>query len=121
MHLGGLDEGIHTVKVRGIGGLIIPPKLGYVNSRPGPIPETLWNSMNSQQFAVKSGQAVGWDQIFEVEWTSVVVDEASQEYCYDDLSTPEEFESLQRNFQEWAQVRVGAALVFKNGCVEHRW
>jgi FKBP-type peptidyl-prolyl cis-trans isomerase len=116
--IAGLDEGIHTMKVGGIRRLIIPPKLGYVDSGLGPVPEMPWNRWSLNNLLSRMVDQRGGNLVFEVELTSVIDDEASQGY-YDDLSpTPEEFDRLRRDFQERAvQERAAAAAITENGSV----
>lgn len=95
----GLDEGIHTMKTGGIRRILIPPKLGYIDSGLGPIPEYPWqrnklNSLLDKMVAIGSGTL-----IFEVKLLSVIEDEADQGYYSDDSLSPEDFATLQNNLR----------------------
>lgn len=90
----GLDEGIHTLKVGGKRRLIIPPKLGYIESGLGPMPAYPWdrqrlNGLLSEMIAQRGG-----DLIFDVELLSVIDDEASQGYYSDGEPSPAETEFI---------------------------
>lgn len=98
----GLDEGIHTMKVGGKRRIIIPPKLGYISSGLGPIPEMPWNRWSLNNLLEEMIKQQGGNLVFEVELTSVIDDEADQGYYEDSSPTPEEFERLKLNFQDRA-------------------
>ena len=98
--IAGLDEGVHTMQVGGKRRLIIPPKLGYVQSGLGPIPEFPWNRWSLNRLLNKMIDQRGGNLVFEVELKSVIDDEADQGYYEDGSPTPEEFERLRLNFQE---------------------
>lgn len=98
--IAGLDEGLHTMKVGGQRRLIIPPKLGYVQSGLGPIPEMPWNRWALNGLLEKMIKQRGGNLVFEVELRSIIDDEADQGYYEDSSPTPAEFERLKLNFQE---------------------
>jgi hypothetical protein len=96
----GLDEGLHNMKVGGRRRILVPPKLGYVESGLGPIPEYPWdrwrlNSMLDKMVALKGGTI-----IFEVTMLSIMDDEADQGYYQDKGLSAEEYELLQRNLNQ---------------------
>ena len=98
----GLDEGIHTLRVGGTRRIIIPPKLGYVTSGLGPIPEYPWdrsklNNLLDQMVALRGGTVV-----FEVTLLSAIDDEADQGYYKDGSLTPDQFEQLRNTIQQRA-------------------
>jgi hypothetical protein len=100
--IAGLDEGLHTMKVGGIRRIIIPPKLGYVQSGVGPIPESplaRWKlgSLLDDMVAVRGGNV-----IFDVQLQSAMDDEADQGYYEDASLTPEQFDTLRTNLQKKA-------------------
>jgi len=100
--IAGLDEGLHTLKVGGVRRLIVPPKLGYVDSGLGPIPEYPWdryklNKLLDDMIALKGGNVV-----MEVELLNVLDDEADQGYYQDESLSPEQFETLKNNLQRKA-------------------
>lgn len=98
--IAGLDEGLHTMKVGGKRRMIISPKLGYVQSGLGPIPELPWNRWALNGLLEKMVQQKGGNLVFEVELLSAIDDEADQGYYEDASPTPAEFERLRLNFQE---------------------
>ena len=78
--IAGLDEGLHTMKVGQTRRLIIPPKLGFVQSGLGPLPEQPWqrwklNSLLDQMIAQQGGRL-----IYDVTLERVFDDEADQGY-----------------------------------------
>lgn len=100
------------MRVGGVRRLIIPPKLGYVESGLGPIPESFLarsqlNSLLDEMVKVRGGSL-----IFEVELLMVRDDEADQGYYEDDSMTPEDFNTLRMNLQNSAmQSRQRPAIV----------
>jgi hypothetical protein len=97
--IAGLDEGLHTLKVGGKRRLLIPPKLGFVDSGLGPMPPYPWqrfqlNNMLDQMVAMQGGTLV-----MEVRLLGILDDEADQGYYQDDSLTPEDFETLKSNLQ----------------------
>jgi FKBP-type peptidyl-prolyl cis-trans isomerase len=93
--IAGLDEGLHTMKRGGLRRIIIPPKLGFVSSGLGPLPEYPWqrfrlNSLIDQMVAQRGGNL-----IYDVRLETFFDDEADQGY-YEDLDIlPEEREELE--------------------------
>jgi FKBP-type peptidyl-prolyl cis-trans isomerase len=93
--IAGLDEGIHSMKRGGLRRLIIPPKLGFVASGLGPMPEFPWqrwklNSLLENMIAQRGGNL-----IYDVRLETFFDDEADQGY-YEDLDiTPEERAELE--------------------------
>ena len=107
--IAGLDEGLHTIKVGGTRRIIIPPKLGYVTSGIGPIPEYPWdraklNSLLDQMVALRGGTVV-----FEVTLLSAMDDEADQGYYQDGSLSPEQFDKLRESIQQRAAQAAQAA------------
>ena len=80
--------------------MVISPKLGYVQSGLGPIPELPWNRWALNDLLAKMVEQRGGNLVFEVELLSAMDDEADQGYYEDASPTPEEFERLRLNFQE---------------------
>ncbi|KAG7338874.1 peptidyl-prolyl cis-trans isomerase [Nitzschia inconspicua] len=93
--IAGLDEGLHTMKQGGLRRIIIPPKLGFVSSGLGPLPEYPWqrfklNSLIDQMIAQRGGNL-----IYDVRLERFFDDEADQGY-YEDLDIlPEERAELE--------------------------
>lgn len=98
--IAGLDEGLHTLKVGGKRRLIIPPKLGYVQSGLGPIPEYPWNRWRLNNLLNQMITQRGGNLVFDIQLLSIIDDEADQGYYQDESPTPEEFEKLKLNFQQ---------------------
>mmetsp|Transcript_17570 Transcript_17570/g.42740 ORF Transcript_17570/g.42740 Transcript_17570/m.42740 type:complete len:369 (-) Transcript_17570:2472-3578(-) len=104
--IAGLDEGLHTMKVGQTRRLIIPPKLGFVQSGLGPLPEQPWqrwtlNNLLDQMISQKGGRL-----IYDVTLERVFDDEADQGYYEDEEITPEESAELQARLQK-SQAREG--------------
>lgn len=99
----GLDEGLHTMKVGGKRRLLIPPKLGYIDSGLGPIPEYPWDRSKLNKLLTSMIEQAGGTVIFEVTLLSVIDDEADQGYYTDDSLSPEDFDTLRKNLQRKVQ------------------
>jgi len=93
----GLDEGLHTMKTGGKRRIIIPPKLGYVQSGIGPIPSGWIGRYKLNKLLDDLIKARGGQVIFEVELLSCIADEADQGYYEDDTISFEDFETLRQN------------------------
>lgn len=105
--IAGLDEGLHTMKVGGKRRLLIPPKLGYVQTGLGPIPEYPWDRSKLNRLLGQMITLSGGTIIFEVQLLSAMDDEADQGYYQDDSLTPEEFETLRTNMQRKMKLKGG--------------
>ena len=91
----GLDEGLHTMKVGGLRRLIIPPKLGFVTSGLGPLPEYPWNRWKLNSLLEDMITQRGGNLVYDVRLVKVIDDEADQGY-YDDVElSAEELEEIQ--------------------------
>lgn len=99
----GLDEGLHTMKVGGKRRLLIPPKLGYIDSGLGPIPEYPWDRNKLNKLLTSMIEQSGGTVIFEVTLLSAIDDEADQGYYSDDSLSPEDFDTLRKNLQRKVQ------------------
>ena len=84
MMIAGLDEGLHTMKVGGKRRILIPSKLGYVDTALGPMPEMPWNRWKLNNLLDDMVAVAGGTIIFEVAMLSIVEDEADQGYYSDD-------------------------------------
>jgi hypothetical protein len=100
--IAGLDEGLHTMKAGGVRRLIIPPKLGYVETGLGPLPESPLARYKLSSLLDKMVEQRGGNVIFDVELRSFMDDEASQGYYEDASLTPEQFDTLRTNLQKKA-------------------
>jgi hypothetical protein len=93
--IAGLDEGIHTMKRGGLRRLIIPPKLGFVDSGLGPIPEMPWQRWKLNSLLEDMITQRGGNLIYDVRLERFFDDEADQGY-YEDLEiSPEERAELE--------------------------
>eukprot|EP00527_Entomoneis_sp_CCMP2396_P003668 CAMPEP_0198139148 /NCGR_PEP_ID=MMETSP1443-20131203/2491_1 /TAXON_ID=186043 /ORGANISM="Entomoneis sp., Strain CCMP2396" /LENGTH=296 /DNA_ID=CAMNT_0043801191 /DNA_START=158 /DNA_END=1048 /DNA_ORIENTATION=+ len=106
--IAGFDEGLHTMKLGGTRRIIVPPKLGYVSSGLGPMPEYPWdrrklNNMLDQMVALRGGNVV-----FEVTLLGIKNDEADQGYYEDGSLTPQELDILKKSIQQQADKQAAA-------------
>jgi hypothetical protein len=88
------------MKVGGVRRIIIPPKLGYVDTGLGPVPEGFYaryqlNKLLDQMVADRNGRI-----IFEVELLSAFDDEADQGYYGDKSLSPDQFNTLRDNLEQ---------------------
>jgi hypothetical protein len=101
--LAGLDEGLHTMKVGGSRRIIIPPKLGFVDSGLGPVPQSPFSRLKLNQLLEEMIKVRGGNLIYDVELVRVVSDEADQGYYDDSSLTEEQFNTLRENIQGQAR------------------
>lgn len=90
----GLDEGLHTMKKGGVRRLIIPPKLGYIDSGLGPLPDNPFarfklNRLLDEMVAQQGGQLV-----YDVKLLNFFDDEADQGYYEDANPTDRELNEI---------------------------
>lgn len=87
--LAGLDEGLHTMKPGGLRRIIIPPKLGFVESGIGPLPQYPWDRYKLNNLLEKMVEQRGGNLVYDVRLERVFDDEADQGY-YEDLELSQE-------------------------------
>lgn len=93
--IAGLDEGLHTMRPGGLRRVIIPPKLGFVESGLGPLPVYPWDRYKLSNLIDKMVEQRGGNLVYDIRLVKVFDDEADQGY-YDDLElSPEELEEIQ--------------------------
>lgn len=92
----GLDEGLHTMKKGGVRRLIIPPKLGFVESGLGPLPEMPWNRRKLNNLLDEMIAQKGGNLVYDIRLINFFDDEADQGYYQDDELTSEELDEIQR-------------------------
>jgi FKBP-type peptidyl-prolyl cis-trans isomerase len=97
--LPGIDEGIHTMRIGSTRRLIIPPKLGFVNSGLGPLPEYPWNRwiLNKGLDSMVAQQS--GNLIYDIQLKLAIDDEADQGYYEDESLSAGEYEMLQRKLK----------------------
>ena len=94
--IAGLDEGLHTMKRGDKRRLIIPPKLGFVATGLGPLPELPWQRASLNSLLERMVEQRGGNLIYDVTLERFFDDEADQGYYEDDEISPEEFAELNR-------------------------
>lgn len=94
--IAGLDEGLHTMKRGGLRRLIIPPKLGFVATGLGPLPELPWQRDSLNRLLAEMVEQRGGNLVYDVKLERFFDDEADQGYYQDDEISPEEFAELNR-------------------------
>lgn len=100
----GLDEGLHTMRVGGRRRLILPPKLGYIESgQYGPIPASPFARYNLNKLLEEMVERRGGTLIFDVTLLFVMDDEADQGYYQDNSLSEEEFEFVKAKLQRTPQ------------------
>ena len=97
--IAGLDEGLHTMKVGGTRRLLIPPKLGFVDTGLGPLPDLPWNRYHLNQLLDQMIELSGGTMIYEVTLLSVIPDEADLGYYTDASLSPQDFNTLRENLR----------------------
>jgi hypothetical protein len=92
----GLDEGLHTMKKGGLRRMIIPPKLGFVDSGLGPLPSMPWNRFKLNSLLDEMIAQRGGNLVYDIRLVNFFDDEADQGYYEDDELSAEELAELQR-------------------------
>jgi FKBP-type peptidyl-prolyl cis-trans isomerase len=92
----GLDEGLHTMKVGGLRRVIIPPKLGFVASGLGPLPENPINRWKLNRLLENMITQKGGNLVYDVRLERVIDDEADQGYYEDEELSEEEMDELRK-------------------------
>jgi len=85
----GLDEGIHSMRPGGLRRIIIPPKLGFIQSGLGPLPQYPWDRRKLSSLLDRMVEQQGGNLVYDVRLEKVIDDEADQGY-YDDAELSEE-------------------------------
>jgi hypothetical protein len=93
--IAGLDEGLHTMKRGGLRRIIIPPKLGFVSSGLGPLPEYPWQRFKLNSLLDEMIVQRGGNLIYDVRLERFFDDEADQGYYQDLDISPEEREQIE--------------------------
>lgn len=93
--LPGLDEGLHTMRPGGLRRIIIPPKLGFVQSGLGPLPQYPWDRRKLSRLLDEMVAQRGGNLVYDVRLEKVIDDEADQGYYDDAELSPEQMEELQ--------------------------
>ena len=96
--LPGLDEGLHTMKKGDLRRVIIPPKLGFVRSGLGPLPEYPWNRYKLNRLLEDMVTQRGGNLVYDVRLEDFFDDEADQGYYDDAELSAEEMEIIQNKF-----------------------
>jgi hypothetical protein len=92
----GLDEGLHTMKKGGFRRIIIPPKLGFVSSGLGPLPEKPWNRFRLNRLIDTMIAQQGGSLVYDVRLLNFFDDEADQGYYEDEELSVDDFEEIKR-------------------------
>lgn len=92
----GLDEGLHTMKKGGLRRIIIPPKLGFVSSGLGPLPEMPWNRFRLNRLIDTMIAQQGGNLVYDVRLLNFFDDEADQGYYEDEELSRDDFEEIKR-------------------------
>ena len=90
----GLDEGLHTMKKGDTRRLIIPPKLGYINSGLGPLPDNPFNRLKLNRLLDQMIAQQGGQLVFDVKLLNFFDDEADQGYYEDADPSPNELDHI---------------------------
>lgn len=100
--ISGLDEGLHTMRPGELRRIIIPPKLGFVQSGLGPLPRFPWDRRRLNNLLDKMVQQQGGNLVYDVRLEKVIDSEADQGYYEDAELSPEELEELQNKLMRRA-------------------
>jgi len=87
------------MRVGGSRRIIIPPKLGYVETGLGPVPESFYARFQLNRLLDEMVQSRNGRLIFEVEMLSAFDDEADQGYYGDKSLSPDQFNTLRQNIE----------------------
>ena len=98
----GLDEGLHTMSVGQRRRLIIPPKLGFIQSGLGPLPEMPWNRWKLNSLLQDMITQRGGELIYDVQLKRILDNEADQGYYEDASLSDEEFAVLRSKLERQA-------------------
>ncbi len=93
--IAGLDEGLHTMKPGGLRRIIIPPKLGFVQSGLGPLPRYPWDRRKLNSLLDQMVDQRGGNVVYDLRLEKIMDDEADQGYYEDVELSPEELEEIQ--------------------------
>lgn len=107
--IAGLDEGLHTMKVGGTRRIIIPPKLGFVETGLGPVPQSPFARLQLNRLLEEMITVRGGNLIYDVEMVRIIPDEADQGYYQDESLTEEQFNALRDNIQAQRKEGPGVA------------
>ena len=80
--------------------MIIPPKLGFVQSGLGPLPQYPWDRSKPNSLLEKMIDQRGGNLVYDVRLEKVMDDEADQGYYDDAELSAEELEEIQQRLQK---------------------
>jgi len=92
----GLDEGLHTMTVGSTRRLIIPPKLGFIDSGLGPLPSGPFDRRALNNLLEQMIDQKGGNLVYDVTLTRILDDEADQGYYEDGSMSEQEMAMLQK-------------------------
>jgi hypothetical protein len=104
--IAGLDEGVHTMKPGGLRRIIIPPKLGFIETGLGPLPEYPWDRRKLSGLLDKMVEQQGGNLVYDVRLEKVIDDEADQGYYDDAELSPEAMAELQEKLLKGRNISI---------------